>query len=175
MSRTRFVDSNTSLGDKTQQGGKAFRLGSVLVTLNRPVPRYHRNLGSMKDAACLGKHHSADTLPSARGFPGSPILPNRGRRRRHFQGLATRRCSVTSIGESAPSSHASKPLRHTRPCSRLEDGQWPDCSRCGAAGIYGHRAGLRPACLSPSPCSNLTIEADAACGAHPGRDSRGAP
>jgi len=32
----------------------------------------------MKDAACLGQHHSADTPRSAHGFRGSPDPPNRG-------------------------------------------------------------------------------------------------
>ena len=43
-----------------------------------PVARYLRNLGSMKGVACLGQHHSADTLRSDHVFPGSPGLPNRG-------------------------------------------------------------------------------------------------
>jgi hypothetical protein len=45
---------------------------------NYPETGRLRNLGSMKDAACLGRHHRADTLRSERGFPGSPGLPNRG-------------------------------------------------------------------------------------------------
>jgi hypothetical protein len=30
----------------------------------------------MKGVACLGQHHSADTLRSDHGFPGSPGLPD---------------------------------------------------------------------------------------------------
>ena len=37
-----------------------------------------RNLGSMKDAACLGQHCSAGTRRSAHGFPDSPDPPNHG-------------------------------------------------------------------------------------------------
>ena len=47
-------------------------------TLVCSVARCLRNLGSMKGAACLGQHHSADTLRNDHGFPGSPELPNRG-------------------------------------------------------------------------------------------------
>jgi hypothetical protein len=39
--------------------------------------RCRRNLDSMKDAVCLAQRHIADTLRSARGFPGSLDRPNR--------------------------------------------------------------------------------------------------
>ena len=44
-------------------------------TLVCSVARCLRNLGSMKGVACLGQHHSADTLRMSMGFRVLPDFP----------------------------------------------------------------------------------------------------
>jgi hypothetical protein len=57
-----------------------------------------RNLGSMKDAACLGQHCSIGTRRSAHGFPGSPGLPNRASEDGTSKVWPRANCAPSSVG-----------------------------------------------------------------------------
>ena len=81
------------------------------------VARCLRNLGSMKGAACLGQHHSADTLRNDHGFPGSPGLPNRGGQGGTSKVWPRAKCAPRSTGLGSSRANGPDHFANGSPCN----------------------------------------------------------